>query len=180
LMDSHFNPFVRKLSELPIPIVTAINGAAAGGGCALALAGDIMIAARSAYLLCAFVNIGLVPDMGATWLIAKSAGRATALEMMMLGERMPAEEALKRGVISRVVDDAALAAEAQKVAQRLAHGPTITLGLIRRQVTDSLAGAFDDTLRAEARHQQIASRTSDAHESQQAFREKRPARFTGA
>ncbi|MGE0829324.1 MAG: enoyl-CoA hydratase-related protein, partial [Hyphomonadaceae bacterium] len=153
---------------------------AAGGGCSLALAGDIMIAARSSYLLCAFVNIGLVPDLGSTWLIAKSAGRAAALEMMMLGERMPAEDALARGIITRVVDDADLQAEARKVALRLAQGPTITLGLIRRQVADALASSLDMTLREEARNQAIAGRTADSEESRRAFVEKRRPVFRGA
>ena len=108
-LEKHFNPLIEALFALPIPVVAAVNGPAAGAGCSLALAADIVIAARSAYFLQAFVNIGLIPDAGATWLLPRLAGRARAMEMMMLGERIPAEQALEWGMIARVVEDEDLA-----------------------------------------------------------------------
>ena len=96
-LEKHFNPLIEALFALPIPVVAAVNGPCAGAGCSLALAADIVIAARSAYFLQAFVNIGLIPDAGATWLLPRLAGRARAMEMMMLGERIPAEQALEWG-----------------------------------------------------------------------------------
>ena len=131
-LEKHFNPLIEALFALPIPVVAAVNGPAAGAGCSLALAADIVIAARSAYFLQAFVNVGLVPDAGATWLLPQLAGRARALEMMMLGERIPAERALEWGMIARVVDDGDLAEEAVALATTLAQGPTVALGLIRK------------------------------------------------
>src|SRR5687768_13276849 len=124
-LEKHFNPLVEALFALPVSVVAAVNGPAAGAGCSLALAADIVIAARSAYFLQAFVNVGLVPDAGATWLLPQLAGRARALEMMMLGERIPAEKALEWGMIARVVDDQDLAAESVALATRLAQGPTV-------------------------------------------------------
>jgi 2-(1,2-epoxy-1,2-dihydrophenyl)acetyl-CoA isomerase len=179
LLDTYYNPFIRKLTALSIPIVTAINGAAIGGGCALALAGDISIAAPSAYLQSAFVNLGLVPDTGATWLIARGAGRAKAMEMMLLGDRVQASEALNLGLITRVVDDAALLAEARAVALRLAKGPSVALGLIRKQVSSALALSFEEMLVVESQNQDKASVTADVQESLTAFMERRPPKFTG-
>ena len=101
-LETHFNPLLERLFALPVPFITAINGAAAGAGCSIALAGDIVVAADSAYFLQAFVNIGLVPDVGATWLLPRLAGRARAQGMMMLGERIPAATALDWGMIWQV------------------------------------------------------------------------------
>ena len=96
-LEKHFNPLIEAIFALPIPVVAAVNGPAAGAGCSLALSADIVIAARSAYFLQAFVNIGLIPDAGATWLLPRLAGRARAMEMMMLGERISAEQAPRMG-----------------------------------------------------------------------------------
>src|SRR3954469_1826308 len=112
-LEKHFNPLIEAVFALPIPVVAAVNGAAAGAGCSLALAADIVIAGRSAYFLQAFVNIGLIPDAGATWILPRLVGRARAMEMMMLGERIPADRALEWGMIARVVEDEALASEAE-------------------------------------------------------------------
>src|SRR5688572_27948265 len=131
-LEKHFNPLVKAIFDLPIPVVAAVNGPCAGAGCSLALAADIVIAANSAYFLQAFVNIGLIPDAGATWLLPRLAGRARAIEMMMLGERIAAEKALEWGLIARVVDDDALESEAVAMATSLAQGPTVALGLIRQ------------------------------------------------
>src|SRR3954464_1512668 len=118
-LEKHFNPLVEALFDLDIPVVAAVQGPCAGAGCSLALSADIVIAARSAYFLQAFVNIGLIPDAGATWLLPRLAGRARAMEMMMLGERIPAEKALEWGLIARVVEDEHLASEGVALAARL-------------------------------------------------------------
>src|SRR5688572_13603287 len=148
-LEKHFNPLVESLFALPIPVVAAVNGPAAGAGCSLALAADIVVAARSAYFLQAFVNIGLIPDAGATWLLPRLVGRARALEMMMLGERIPAERALEWGLISRVVEDENLQSVATAYAETLARGPTVALGLIRRLARESQSLALTDALSAE-------------------------------
>jgi 2-(1,2-epoxy-1,2-dihydrophenyl)acetyl-CoA isomerase len=179
VIETHFNPLLERLLALPVPIVCAVNGAAAGAGCSLALAGDVVLGARSAYFLLAFVNIGLVPDVGATWLLPRLVGKARALGMMMLGERIKAEQAADWGLIWKAVDDEALMTEARAVAQKLAHGPTQALALIRQGVRASLETGLADAMRMERDHQRIAGRTADFAEGVQAFMDKRPARFEG-
>ncbi|ODP36247.1 2-(1,2-epoxy-1,2-dihydrophenyl)acetyl-CoA isomerase [Sphingomonas turrisvirgatae] len=178
-LEYHYNPLAETLSKLPIPIVTAINGPAAGAGVGIALGGDIIVMAKSAYLLLAFSNIGLVPDCGATWLVAKSAGRAKALEMALLGDKMSADDALNAGLVARVVEDDALLPTAQALAQRLAAKPTIALGLIRAQIKGALNNTLSETLSVEASHQRIAGRTADFREGVAAFLQKRAPEFKG-
>jgi 2-(1,2-epoxy-1,2-dihydrophenyl)acetyl-CoA isomerase len=178
-LRAHYNPLAETFAALPIPVVTAVNGAAAGAGAAFALSGDIVVMARSAYLLLAFANIGLVPDAGATWLIAKSAGRAKVLEMALLGERMSAEDARDAGLVARVVDNEALMDEAMALAQKLASMPTRALGMIRKQVAAALTGTLSSTLEVEADHQSAAAKTRDFQEGVAAFLMKRKAEFTG-
>ncbi|WP_076068927.1 enoyl-CoA hydratase-related protein [Sphingomonas montana] len=179
MLETHYNPLAVQLAELPIPVVTAVQGAAAGAGCSLALHGDFVVAGRSAYFLLAFVNIGLVPDFGATWLVAKAAGRAKALEMMLLGERVPAELALEWGMIHRVVEDEVLLAEARALAVRLAAGPTRAMGMIRRAVAGALTAPLVEVLAREAMDQRAAGRTADFAEGVMAFVGKRKAEFSG-
>lgn len=179
LLDTAYNPFIRKLAGLPIPVVTALNGPCAGAGLSVALAGDIAVMGEGGYLMLAFVNIGLVPDAGATWLVARSAGRARALEMALLGERMGAAEARAAGLVTRVVADDAVLAEAQALAARLAAGPTRAIGLIRRQVMAALESSLDASLDAERDNQTIAGMTEDFAEAIRAFAEKRKPQFTG-
>lgn len=179
-LEAGFNPLLEKLRRLPVPLVTAINGAAAGGGCGYALAGDIVIAARSAYFLQPFANIGLVPDGGATWLLPRLAGRARATAMMMLGERIPAEQALDWGMIYQVVDDALLMETARAMAARLAAGPTVAYGLMRQAITDALAATLTESLARERRDQLVAGRTADHAEGVAAFLKKRRPVFRGA
>ncbi|MFL9842585.1 enoyl-CoA hydratase-related protein [Sphingomonas sp. ST-64] len=178
-LEYHYNPLAETLSKLPIPIVTAINGPAAGAGVGIALGGDIVVMAKSAYLLLAFSNIGLVPDCGATWLVAKSAGRAKALEMALLGEKMFADDAKDAGLVARVVEDDALMDEAGKLAATLAAKPTIALGLIRAQIKAALNNTLSETLSVEAVHQRIAGRTEDFREGVAAFLGKRAPEFKG-
>ncbi|WP_423602305.1 enoyl-CoA hydratase-related protein [Sphingomonas sp. MS122] len=178
-LEFHYNPLAETLSKLPIPVVTAVNGPAAGAGVGIALAGDIVVMAKSAYLLLAFSNIGLVPDCGATWLVAKSAGRAKALEMALLGEKMSADDALDSGLVARVVEDDALLATAGEIAAKLAAKPTVALGLIRAQVKAALNSTLSETLSIEAQHQRIAGKTEDFREGVMAFIQKRPPEFKG-
>ena len=160
-------------------VVTAINGPAAGAGVGLALAGDISVMARSAYLQLAFVNIGLVPDAGAAWLIGKSAGRTKALEMALLGERCMAGDALDAGIVTRVVDDGECLDAAQAIAAKLAQGPTRIIAMIRRQVPAGLSLTLDETLELERENQREAGYGEDFAECVRAFLEKRPAQFKG-
>jgi 2-(1,2-epoxy-1,2-dihydrophenyl)acetyl-CoA isomerase len=178
-LEKHFNPLVEALFALPIPVVAAVNGPAAGAGCSLALAADVVIAARSAYFLQAFVNIGLIPDAGATWLLPRLVGRARAMEMMLLGERVSAEQALAWGMISRVVDDEALATEALTLAVRLAQGPTVALGLIRRMARDAEQLPLSDALAAERVAQERAGESADFKGAVIAFLQKQQPKFGG-
>jgi len=178
-LEKHFNPLVKAIFDLPIPVVAAVNGPCAGAGCSLALAADIVIAARSAYFLQAFVNIGLIPDAGATWLLPRLAGRARAIEMMMLGERIPAQQALGWGLIARVVDDEDLASEAVALSTRLAQGPTIALGLIRQLARNSAHQSLSDALAMERAGQRDAGNTEDFKSAVLAFLQKRQPQFNG-
>ena len=178
-LEKHFNPLVEAIFALPIPVVAAVNGPCAGAGCSLALAADIVVAARSAYFLQAFVNIGLIPDAGATWLLPRLAGRARAMEMMMLGERVPAEQALAWGLISRVVEDEHLASEAVALATRLAQGPTVALGLIRKLAREAGQIPLSEALAAERVAQRKAGETEDFRGAVVAFLQKQQPRFDG-
>ena len=179
-LDEHYNPMIRKLAGLPVPLVTAVNGPAAGVGCSMALAGDLVLTGKSAYFLQAFVNIGLVPDGGATWTLPRLVGKARAFEMMMLGEKIGAEKAAEWGLVSRVVEDEALMEEARALAQRLARGPTLALGLMRRLAADNLDRSFSDALDAEADAQREAGNSQDAVIGAVAFLKKEKPAFTGS
>ena len=178
-LDDHFNPLIEAIFALEIPVVAAVNGPAAGAGCSLVLSADIVIAARSAYFLQAFVNIGLIPDAGATWLLPRLAGRARAMEMMMLGERLPAEKALEWGLIARVVADEHLASEAVALATSLAQGPTVALGLIRKLARNAEQLPLSEALKAERHAQRDAGRTEDFKAAVMAFLQKQQPRFEG-
>ena len=178
-LETGFNPLLERIRRLPVPLVTAVNGAAAGGGCGYALAGDIVIAARSAYFLQPFANIGLVPDVGSTWLLPRLAGRARATAMMMLGERISAEQALDWGMIWQVVDDGELMTAARAMALRLAAGPTVAYGLMRQAITDGLSTTLTESLARERRDQFVAGRSEDHGEGVRAFLEKRRPAFRG-
>jgi len=179
VLETHFNVLLERLFALPVPFVTAVNGPAAGAGCSYALAGDIIVAAKSAYFLQAFVNIGLVPDVGSTWMLPRMIGRARATRMMMLGERIPAAQAYEWGMVSELVDDADLMARTMEIAKKLAAGPTKALTLIRTGIRDCMDKTLTEALMVERRNQLAAGRSADFGEGVMAFLQKRPAGFTG-
>ncbi len=178
-LETGYHPFLRRLRNLHCPIVTSVNGAAAGAGMSFALMGDMILCARSAYFLQAFRRIGLVPDCGSTWLLPRLVGRARSVELSLMGERLPAEKALEWGLVNRVYDDAALMDETMKVAHELADGPTIALSLIRRLYWESSDNSFEDQLDLEQQMQRRAGAAEDFREGVTAFLEKRPAKFKG-
>ncbi len=179
VLETHVNPLMTKLAALPIPWISAVRGAAAGVGCSLALAADMVVASESAYFLQAFARVGLVPDGGASWLLARAIGRARASEMMLLGEKVGAAQALEWGMINRVVPDDDLEARALELATRLAAGPTKVLGMIRKLAWVGAEASFAETLAAERIGQRDAGRTLDFQEGLEAFMSKRASRFTG-
>jgi 2-(1,2-epoxy-1,2-dihydrophenyl)acetyl-CoA isomerase len=178
-LETQFHPVLRRLRDLHCPIVSAVNGPAAGAGMSFALMGDLVYAARSAYFLQAFRRIGLVPDCGATWLLPRLIGRARAIELSLLGERLAAQTALDWGLVNRVFDDERLMPEAMAVARGLAEGPTVALALTRRLYWESASNGYEAQLDLESRLQREAGATDDFGEGVRAFLEKRPARFTG-
>jgi 2-(1,2-epoxy-1,2-dihydrophenyl)acetyl-CoA isomerase len=178
-LETGYHPFLRRLRNLHCPIVTSVNGAAAGAGMSFALMGDMILCARSAYFLQAFRRIGLVPDCGSTWLLPRLVGKARSVELSLMGERLPAEKALEWGLVNRVYDDAALMDETMKLARELANGPTIALSLIRRLYWESPDNSFEDQLDLEQQMQRMAGAAEDFKEGVTAFLEKRPAKFKG-
>jgi|SRR5579872_2185553 len=173
-----YNPLVTFMREMPIPLVTAINGPAAGVGCSLALLGDLIVAGESAYFLQAFRRIGLIPDGGSTYMLPRLIGKARAMEMALLGERIPAAKALEWGLINRVVPDAELMPTALALAGELARGPA-SLGLTRQTIWSSFDSSWPEQLHREAVGQSAAGRTEDFAEGVAAFLQKRPAQFKG-
>jgi 2-(1,2-epoxy-1,2-dihydrophenyl)acetyl-CoA isomerase len=177
-LETVYNPLVTAVRDFPAPIVTAVNGAAAGVGCSLALLGDIIVAGESAYFLQAFRRIGLIPDGGSTYILPRMIGKARAMEMTLFGERIPAAKALEWGMINRVVPDAELMPTAMALAGELAKGPA-SLGLIRQTIWASLDSGWADQLDRERKGQSVAGRTEDFREGVAAFLQKRPAEFKG-
>ncbi len=178
-MDRIFNPMVRAMRELPKPIVGAINGVAAGGGANLALACDIVLAARSARFDQAFVRISLLPDLGGTYFLPRTVGDARARGLAMLGKSVPAEEAERMGMIWQTVDDAALMAEATKLARQLASGPTLSYAAIKKAINLAATNTLDEQLDLERDSQRELGRSADFKEGVTAFLAKRPAQFAG-
>ena len=175
-----YNPIILSVREIPKPVIAAVNGPAAGIGCSLALACDLIVAAESAFFLLAFVNIGLVPDGGVTAVVPARAGAALAAEMAMLGERVPAAQALEWGLINRVVADDELEREAGELLAKLAAGPTRAYANIKRLLNRTLYSDLREQLEAEAAAQGEQGRTSDFVEGVIAFADKRPAQFSGS
>lgn len=178
-MRGSINPVIEKIRNLPIPVVVAMNGAAAGAGVGIALAGDIVIAARSARFILSFVRLGAALDGGTSLFLQRSIGVARARALALLGEPLAAETAAEWGLIWKTVDDSDLLEEAMDIAQKLADGPPVSLGLIKGQIEAAWNSSLASTLDDEASSQARAFVTEDLREGAAAFVEKRPARFTG-
>ena len=178
-LETYYNPLVRMLRELPFPVVAAVNGTAAGAGANVALACDIVLAARSASFVQAFAKIGLVPDCGGTWFLPRLVGPARARGLALTAEPLPAEKAEAWGLIWKAVDDFALLAEAHKLCLHFASAPTVGLALCKRLLDQSWSNDLDAQLDLERESQREASLTSDYAEGVHAFLGKRPPVFTG-
>jgi 2-(1,2-epoxy-1,2-dihydrophenyl)acetyl-CoA isomerase len=175
-----FNPLVMAIRLLDKPVIAAVNGVAAGAGASLAFACDLRIAAEHASFVLAFGRIGLVPDTGATWLLPRLVGLGRASELLLLADPLPAAEALRIGLVNRVVPGDELAAQARRLAMSLAEGAPRAMALTKRAMRRALESGFEATLDYEASLQGIAGRTADHAEGLAAFVEKRPPRFTGS
>ena len=178
-LEQYYNPLVRKLRALPFPVVCAVNGTAAGAACNIALACDIVLAARSATFLQAFARLGLVPDAGGTWLLPRLVGQARARGLALLAEPLTAERAETWGLIWKAVDDAALMSEAEKLCVHFATAPTFGLGLIKRALDASEDNDLTTQLDLERQLQREAGSHPDYGEGVRAFLQKRKPAFTG-
>jgi enoyl-CoA hydratase len=174
------NRLVRAVVGLDKPVVAAVGGIAAGVGCSVALACDLVVARRSAAFLLAFAGIGLMPDGGATATVAASVGRARAMRMALLGEQLPAQEAYDAGLVSHLADDDAFEDEVEALVVRLAQGPPLAHAATKKAVNAATLGHLPAALERERLGQSVLLRTGDAAEGMRAFGEKRPPRFTGA
>lgn len=178
-LEKYYNPLVRKLRALPFPVVAAVNGTAAGVSCNIALACDIVIAARSATFLQPFARLGIIPDGGGTWLLPRLVGQARARGLALLAEPLSAEKAEQWGLIWKVVDDAALMPEAEKLCTHFATAPTYGLGLIKRALDAAEDNDLATQLDLERHLQREAGSTPDYAEGVRAFLEKRKPAFKG-
>lgn len=177
-VEAYLNPMILAVRSLEQPVVTAVQGAAAGVGASLALAGDMIVCGQSAYFLQAFRNIGLVCDGGASWLLTRAVGRVRAMEMLLLGERVSAAQALEWGLVNRVVEDDALRPAAWEVALKLAAGPR-SLGMTKKIAWSANDMSLEDAMSLERECQRDAGRTDDFGEGLTAFLEKRSPQFKG-
>ncbi len=179
-LELHYNPLVRRLASLELPVIAAVNGVAAGAGASIALACDIVIAARGAKFIQSFANIGLVPDSGGTWALPRLVGQARALGLALAGEPLSAERAEAWGLIWKCVDDDKLLGEAEALAAKFANAPTAGLALTKRLIRESGARSLPEQLDAERDAQSALGRTRDYQEGVAAFMEKRAPNFTGS
>ena len=179
VMETLYNPLIRSLRELPKPVIAAVNGVAAGGGANLALACDIVLAARSARFDQAFVRISLLPDLGGTWFLPHTVGDARARALAMLGAAVSAEEAVRMGMVWQVVDDARLMEEATALARRMAAGPTLSYAAIKQAMNAAGTNTLDRQLDLERDSQRALGKSADYKEGVAAFLAKRPAQFAG-
>jgi 2-(1,2-epoxy-1,2-dihydrophenyl)acetyl-CoA isomerase len=178
-LREEYEPMLRAIVDCPLPVISAVNGVAAGAGANLALAADVVIAAQSASFLQAFARIGLIPDAGGTYWLPRLTGFARAMGQALFAEKVIADDAAAQGLIWASVPDEAFEAEWRRRAGQLAAGPTLAYGAIKRAMRASLANDFDAQLEVEANLQAEVGRSRDFREGVMAFLEKRPARFQG-
>lgn len=177
-LDGVFNPLIYQMRAADVPIVTAVKGPAAGVGCGIALAGDLIVAGEKSIFYQAFSKVGLAPDGGSSYLLVKAIGRPRAMELMLLGPKFIGPKALEWGLVNRVVPDDDVDATAMALAQELAKGPR-SLGIIKRVAWAAMDASFETALANERVAQREAGRTEDFAEGVTAFRDKRPAQFKG-
>lgn len=178
-VERDYAPLVRRLAALPIPVIAAVNGVAAGAGANLALACDLVIAAESASFIQPFCKLGLIPDTGGSYHLPRLVGRARALGLALLGDKLSAQQAADWGLIWECVPDAEFAARIDALAAQLAHGPTFGYAQTKRALAASLGNTLDDQLGLEAQLMRECGRSADYREGVAAFLEKRAPRFTG-
>ena len=178
-IELRYNPLIRRLVALPKPVICAVNGVAAGAGANIAFAADIVLAAKSARFIQSFANIGLVPDSGGTWILPRLAGQARAMGLALTGEALSAEKAESWGLIWRAVDDEHLQAEAAKLLEKFASGPTKGLGATKLAIRKAWASTLDQQLDHERDLQRELGRSADYGEGVAAFTAKRPPNFLG-
>jgi 2-(1,2-epoxy-1,2-dihydrophenyl)acetyl-CoA isomerase len=179
-LEKRYNPLIRKLATLDMPVICAVNGVAAGAGANIALACDIVIAARSAKFIQSFANIGLIPDSGGTWTLPRLAGQARAMGLALTGEPLTAERAEAWGMIWKCVDDDKLSAETDALATKFASAPTRGLALTKKLIRESGSRTLDAQLEIERDAQRALGRTADYKEGVAAFMEKRSPKFSGS
>lgn len=178
-IEKNYNPLIRSLQRLPLPVICAVNGVAAGAGANIALACDLVLAARSASFIQAFCKIGLIPDSGGTWTLLHAVGRARAMGLALLGDKIPAEQAQQWGMIWQMVEDDELQDRALQLATQLATQPTTGLALTKRAINAAATNTLDQQLELERELQTVAGRSDDYREGVAAFMQKRPPAFKG-
>ncbi len=179
-LEKRYNPLIRRLTSIEMPVICAVNGVAAGAGANIALACDIVIAAKSAKFIQSFANIGLIPDSGGTWTLPRLASQARAMGLALTGEPLTAERAEAWGMIWKCVDDDQLQAEVDALAAKFASAPTRGLVETKKLIRESGARALHDQLERERDAQRMLGRTHDYKEGVSAFMEKRTPKFTGS
>ncbi|MGW5643327.1 enoyl-CoA hydratase [Saccharopolyspora sp. NPDC003752] len=178
-VEEHYNPIIRAVTSMPKPVIAAVNGTAAGAGASLAYACDLRVAAANAKFLMAFANVGLSTDSGASWTLPRLIGYGRAMELLLLAEPVAAEEALRIGMVNRVVDAGEAVAAATELAKRMAAGPTSAYARIKEAMLAAAAEGLAEALAVEAGAQAEAGATADHREAVAAFVEKRTPHFTG-